>query len=86
MGGCDQSNLYQLPAVMPVARGNMTSSSVLRAAPRLARVPHRSFLSLFGSQAPEFLNGVLATSIREPRRPGFSTVLNAQVHLSSVLA
>ncbi|KAF8915944.1 hypothetical protein CPB85DRAFT_1292511 [Mucidula mucida] len=63
---------------MPVARGNMTSSSVLRAAPRLARVPHRSFLSLFGSQAPEFLNGVLATPIREPRRPGFSTVLNAQ--------
>ncbi|KAK0468284.1 Aminomethyltransferase folate-binding domain-containing protein [Desarmillaria tabescens] len=46
--------------------------------PTIAPVPFRSFLSVFGSQASEFLNGMLATSVHEPRRPAFSTVLNAQ--------
>ncbi|KAG7449295.1 Aminomethyltransferase folate-binding domain-containing protein [Guyanagaster necrorhizus] len=46
--------------------------------PTIAPVPFRSFLSVFGSQASEFLHGILATSVQEPRRPAFSTVLNAQ--------
>ncbi|TDL29336.1 Aminomethyltransferase folate-binding domain-containing protein [Rickenella mellea] len=47
--------------------------------PAVAQVPHRSLLYLSGSQASEFLNGVLATSVPSPSvGPFFSTFLHAQ--------
>jgi hypothetical protein len=46
--------------------------------PTVARVPHRSVLSLAGSQASEFLNGILSTSVHSPPRPFYSAFLHAQ--------
>ncbi|TFK43598.1 hypothetical protein BDQ12DRAFT_596624 [Crucibulum laeve] len=59
--------------VPPALRG------LLRSTPTIAPIPHRGILSVFGPQASEFLNGLLATSIREPiKGPIFSTFLHAQ--------
>jgi len=54
--------------------------NLVRNVPIVAPVPHRSVLSLAGSQAPEFLNGILASSIPDGNtyRPMFSTFLHAQ--------
>ncbi|KAJ7276332.1 Aminomethyltransferase folate-binding domain-containing protein [Mycena haematopus] len=46
--------------------------------PTIARVPHRSVLSLAGSQASEFLNGILSTQVHTPPRPFYSAFLHAQ--------
>ncbi|KAJ7667956.1 Aminomethyltransferase folate-binding domain-containing protein [Mycena polygramma] len=46
--------------------------------PTVARVPHRSVLSLAGSQASEFLNGILSTQVHTPPRPFYSAFLHAQ--------
>ncbi|KAJ7283717.1 Aminomethyltransferase folate-binding domain-containing protein [Mycena rebaudengoi] len=46
--------------------------------PTIARVPHRSILSLSGSQASEFLNGILSTLVQDPPRPFYSAFLHAQ--------
>ncbi|KAJ7368237.1 Aminomethyltransferase folate-binding domain-containing protein [Mycena albidolilacea] len=46
--------------------------------PTIARVPHRSVLSLTGSQASEFLNGILSTQVHSPPRPFYSAFLHAQ--------
>ncbi|KAJ7179929.1 Aminomethyltransferase folate-binding domain-containing protein [Mycena crocata] len=46
--------------------------------PTLARVPHRSVISLAGSQASEFLNGLLSTLVQGPPRPFYSAFLHAQ--------
>ncbi|KAJ7638754.1 Aminomethyltransferase folate-binding domain-containing protein [Roridomyces roridus] len=46
--------------------------------PTVARVPHRSVLSLTGSQASEFLNGILSTLVHSPPRPFYSAFLHAQ--------
>lgn len=53
----------------------------MHSVPTAAPVPHRSVLSLSGSQASEFLNGILASSVNQtgPHRPMFSTFLHAQV-------
>ncbi|KAF7355257.1 Aminomethyltransferase folate-binding domain-containing protein [Mycena sanguinolenta] len=46
--------------------------------PTIARVPHRSVLSLTGSQASEFLNGILSAQVHSPPRPFYSAFLHAQ--------
>ncbi|KAJ7744507.1 Aminomethyltransferase folate-binding domain-containing protein [Mycena maculata] len=46
--------------------------------PTVARIPHRSVLSLAGSQAPEFLNGILSTLVHSSPRPFYSAFLHAQ--------
>ncbi|KAJ7507733.1 Aminomethyltransferase folate-binding domain-containing protein [Mycena galericulata] len=46
--------------------------------PLVARVPHRSVLSLAGSQASEFLNGILSNPVHAPPRPFYSAFLHAQ--------
>ncbi|KAK7061664.1 Aminomethyltransferase folate-binding domain-containing protein [Favolaschia claudopus] len=46
--------------------------------PTVAQVPHRSVLSLTGSQASEFLNGILSTHVHTPPRPFYSAFLHAQ--------
>ncbi|TFK75976.1 Aminomethyltransferase folate-binding domain-containing protein [Pluteus cervinus] len=45
--------------------------------PRIARLTNRSVISVTGSQAPSFLNGVLAASVTEVK-PFYSAILNAQ--------
>ncbi|KDR83811.1 hypothetical protein GALMADRAFT_236209 [Galerina marginata CBS 339.88] len=51
---------------------------LLRTTPSLAPVPHRSVLSITGSQSTEFLNGLLSSSVRESPRSQFSSFLHAQ--------
>ncbi|KAI5124731.1 hypothetical protein M0805_005367 [Coniferiporia weirii] len=52
---------------------------LLRATPTVAPVPHRAVLYLSGSQATEFLNGILASTVpNPPRGPFFSAFLSAQ--------
>ncbi|KAH8118455.1 Aminomethyltransferase folate-binding domain-containing protein [Phellopilus nigrolimitatus] len=52
---------------------------LLRTTPTVAPVPHRALLYLSGSQATEFLNGVLASSVpNPPRGPFLSAFLHAQ--------
>ncbi|KAJ7095320.1 Aminomethyltransferase folate-binding domain-containing protein [Mycena belliarum] len=46
--------------------------------PTVARVPHRTVLSLVGSQASEFLNGIVSTHVQGPPRPFYSAFLHAQ--------
>jgi hypothetical protein len=60
--------------------------NLIRNIPTVSPVPHRSVLSLAGSQAPEFLNGIIASSVLNnstsgPYLPMFSTFLHAQVRL-----
>lgn len=45
--------------------------------PRIARLSNRSIIYVTGSQAPSFLNGVLATSVTDVK-PFYSVILNAQ--------
>ncbi|KAF9263473.1 Aminomethyltransferase folate-binding domain-containing protein [Marasmius fiardii PR-910] len=53
--------------------------SLLQKGPSLARVSSRGVLSVTGSQAAEFLNGMLASSISDvPKRPFYSAILNPQ--------
>ncbi|EIN10687.1 Aminomethyltransferase folate-binding domain-containing protein [Punctularia strigosozonata HHB-11173 SS5] len=52
--------------------------ALVRSTPSIAPVPHRAILSLTGSQASEFLNGQLASSVSVPPRPRFSAFLHAQ--------
>ncbi|KAF8165407.1 hypothetical protein B0H34DRAFT_237704 [Crassisporium funariophilum] len=51
---------------------------LLRLTPTLAPIPNRGVLSISGSQSTEFMNGLLATSVREPPKSQFSTLLHAQ--------
>jgi hypothetical protein len=53
--------------------------SLLRTTPTRAPVPHRKVLSVTGSQASEFLQGILAASVPTEPRPFYSAVLHAQV-------
>ncbi|KAL0577708.1 ccr4 associated factor [Marasmius crinis-equi] len=53
--------------------------SLVSNAPSVTRIPSRAVLSITGSQASEFLNGMLSSSIPDaPKRPFFSAILNAQ--------
>ncbi|KAI0320225.1 Aminomethyltransferase folate-binding domain-containing protein [Amylostereum chailletii] len=53
-------------------------SALLRRTPTVARLPNRALIAISGTQASEFLNGILATSIPNPPRPFYSTFLHAQ--------
>jgi folate-binding Fe-S cluster repair protein YgfZ len=55
--------------------------SLLRHTPSLAPVPHRAVLSVTGSQASEFLQGVVSASVTSPPKPGYSALLHAQVRV-----
>lgn len=53
----------------------------------LARVRNRAVLSVTGSQATEFLAGVLASTVHPPTAgPFFSALLNAQARDSKVIS
>ncbi|KAK1224415.1 ccr4 associated factor [Marasmius sp. AFHP31] len=53
--------------------------TLLHNGPSIARIPSRAVIAVTGSQASEFLNGMLASSVPDtPRRPFFSAILNAQ--------
>ncbi|KII94791.1 hypothetical protein PLICRDRAFT_33599 [Plicaturopsis crispa FD-325 SS-3] len=51
---------------------------LIRSVPTIAQVPHRAVLSVSGSQASDFLNGILACTPSEPKKPFFSAFLQAQ--------
>ncbi|KAF5369824.1 hypothetical protein D9758_001114 [Tetrapyrgos nigripes] len=62
-----------MSSLLPLGR------SLLPSVPSIARLPSRSVLAVAGSQAPEFLNGVLAFAVpQDSPRPFFSAILNAQ--------
>lgn len=53
--------------------------SLIANIPTVAPVPHRAVLSVAGTQAAEFLNGILSCSVQEPtRRPLYSALLHPQ--------
>ncbi|KAA1466181.1 Aminomethyltransferase folate-binding domain-containing protein [Dentipellis sp. KUC8613] len=52
--------------------------ALLHAAPSTARIPARGLLSVRGRDAPDFLNGLLASSVSKTPAPAYSIVLNAQ--------
>lgn len=52
---------------------------ILRNTPTLAPVPNRSAMSISGSQAGIFLNGMLSSAVHEPMKgPLYSSFLHAQ--------
>ncbi|PAV21076.1 Aminomethyltransferase folate-binding domain-containing [Pyrrhoderma noxium] len=56
-----------------------TVRHLLRTTPSVARVPDRALAYVYGSQATEFLNGILASTVpNPPRGPFFSGFLHAQ--------
>ena len=50
--------------------------NLLRKTPTIVQLTHRGVLSVSGSQAPEFLNGLLSTSVS--KGPLYSAFLHAQ--------
>lgn len=52
--------------------------SLIPNVPTVAPVPHRAILSVAGTQAAEFLNGILASTVQEPARPLYSALLHPQ--------
>ncbi|KAJ3999544.1 Aminomethyltransferase folate-binding domain-containing protein [Lentinula boryana] len=52
--------------------------NILRRGPSVARLNSKSVLSVSGSQAPEFLHGILSSAVPTSTRPFFSAILNAQ--------
>lgn len=60
--------------------------SLIRRTPTIARISNRAVISVSGSQASEFLNGLLTTSVTNPPHgPFYSAFLQAQVRSSSKL-
>ncbi|ETW84361.1 hypothetical protein HETIRDRAFT_314149 [Heterobasidion irregulare TC 32-1] len=54
-------------------------AALIKRMPSVARIPQRSLISISGAQAPEFLNGLLSTTVgNAPRAPFFSSFLHAQ--------
>ncbi|KAF5393964.1 hypothetical protein D9757_000087 [Collybiopsis confluens] len=51
---------------------------ILSTGPSIARLASKSVLSVSGSQAPEFLHGILSSAIPTSTRPFYSALLNAQ--------
>lgn len=49
-----------------------------RTTPSIAPIAHRGILSINGSQSTEFLNGLLASSVRKPAQSQFSAILHPQ--------
>lgn len=71
------SNAMPLP---PILR------SLVRSTPTVAPVPHRAIISVTGSQAAEFLNGLTAASVPgHPQSHFYSTFLHAQVRKHHLL-
>ncbi|KJA30136.1 hypothetical protein HYPSUDRAFT_263403 [Hypholoma sublateritium FD-334 SS-4] len=52
--------------------------ALLRATPSIAPISHRGILSINGSQSTEFLNGLVASSVRKPPQSQFSAILHPQ--------
>lgn len=62
-------------------------ANVLRKTPTVAQLANRGVLSVSGTQASEFLNGLLSSSVSNaPRRPLFSVFLHAQVRSYPILS
>ncbi|KAH9844007.1 Aminomethyltransferase folate-binding domain-containing protein [Rhodofomes roseus] len=60
--------------------------ALVRTVPSVAHVPHRAVLSVTGSQAAEFLNGILSSSIpAHPHSHFYSAFLHAQASARLVL-
>lgn len=55
--------------------------NILPTGPSVARLNLKSVLSVSGSQAPDFLHGILSSAVPTSNRPFFSAALNAQVGL-----
>ena len=53
--------------------------ALLRSSPSLAPVPHRALLAVSGSDATQFLNGLLANTVQG--NPSYSAFLHAQVRI-----
>lgn len=54
--------------------------ALVRATPTIVRLQNRALISVSGSQAAEFLNGLISTAVTtEPHRSFYSSFLNAQV-------
>ena len=54
--------------------------ALIRATPTIVRLQNRALISVSGSQAAEFLNGLLSTAVpTQPYRPFYSAFLHAQV-------
>ncbi|KAJ4481462.1 Aminomethyltransferase folate-binding domain-containing protein [Lentinula edodes] len=52
--------------------------NILPTGPSVARLNFKSVLSVSGSQAPDFLHGILSSAVPTSNRPFFSAALNAQ--------
>ena len=61
----------------------MALRALLRSTPSLAPVPHRAVLAVSGSDAIQFLNGLLAGSVKG--LPSYTALLHAQVTMSDSL-
>jgi folate-binding Fe-S cluster repair protein YgfZ len=58
--------------------------SLLRTTPTIAPIPNRALLSITGSQATQWLNGLLSSTVPDPPRGHFySAFLHAQARLCS---
>lgn len=58
--------------------------SLVRTTPTIAPVPHRALLSVTGSQAKEFLSGIVASTVPpSPDYHFYTAFLHAQVCLQS---
>ena len=54
--------------------------ALVRATPTLVRLQNRALISVSGSQADEFLNGLLSTAVyKQPHNSFYSSFLHAQV-------
>jgi folate-binding Fe-S cluster repair protein YgfZ len=54
--------------------------ALVRATPTIVRLQNRAIISISGSQAAEFLNGLLSTAVTtQPLRSFYSSFLHAQV-------
>lgn len=56
--------------------------ALVRATPTIVRLQNRALISVSGSQAAEFLNGLLSSAVtNQPYRSFYSSFLHAQVSL-----
>jgi hypothetical protein len=74
------SHLERMPAPASVR-------ALVRAIPTIVRLQNRALISVSGSQAAEFLNGLLSSAVtNQPYRSFYSSFLHAQVSLVRMLA
>jgi folate-binding Fe-S cluster repair protein YgfZ len=61
--------------------------ALVRATPTIVRLQNRALISVSGSQAAEFLNGLLSSTVtNQPYRSFYSAFLHAQVSLVRVFS